>query len=60
MILNESPRDKRMENTERVYHILDIVKGFSKIVTEVPENDRERENSMEQFLGRIAFHIQEK
>ena len=52
MILNESLRDKRMENTERVYHILDIVKGFSKIVTEVPENDRERENLMEQFLNR--------
>lgn len=40
-IWTEAQRDKRMENTERVSY-LDIVKRFSIIVIEVPEEDRER------------------
>lgn len=40
-------RDKRMENIERVCHILDIVKRFGILVIEVPKEYRKRENETE-------------
>lgn len=46
-IWTKAQRDKRMENTEKVCHILDIVKKYSIIVIEVPEEDRERKNETE-------------
>lgn len=38
-IWTEAQRDKRMENTKRVCHILEIVKRFSIIAIEVPKED---------------------
>lgn len=46
-------RDKRVENIERVCHIVGIVKRFGILVIEVPKEYRKRENETEAISEQI-------